>query len=106
MQPRHSAPSGIAMHQSFLSRAGFHKMSHRSISGRSHGKSRLSRPLILALMLALLVGTQHPAVATPARAQDKQPGASWLTTRNGQSFFVVGANYEGPTDRAWKMWDR
>src|SRR5207253_157481 len=43
---------------------------------------------------------------TPARAQDKQPGASWLTTRNGQSFFVVGANYEGPTDRAWKMWDR
>ena len=38
-------------------------------------------------------------------APSQQSTATWITARDGKPFFVIGANYEGPTDRAWKMWD-
>src|SRR5438128_2294805 len=60
---------------------------------------------IFALIIALLLSPQS-AVRSPqhASAQD-QPAPAWITPRDGKPFFVVGANYEGPTDRAWMMWE-
>src|SRR5690349_8254676 len=40
-----------------------------------------------------------------AYAQDRPASAVWITPRGGKPFFVIGANYEGPTDRAWLMWE-
>jgi len=40
-----------------------------------------------------------------ARAQEQPSTRAWITPRGGKPFFVIAANYEGPADRAWKMWD-
>lgn len=56
---------------------------------------------ILAILVLMPLGAIPP---TPGKAQDR-PQAVWITPRGGQPFFVVGANYEGPTDQAWMMWE-
>ena len=57
---------------------------------------------VLFLLFALLL----PSAASPvARAQGQAPNKGWITPKGGTPFFVIAANYEGPTDRAWKMWD-
>src|SRR3712207_71168 len=63
-------------------------------------------PLIcLALALAVCVPDFHTNTA-PAEAQQERPAAAWITPRGADKpFFVIGANYEGPTDRAWMMWE-
>ncbi|MDQ6693633.1 MAG: hypothetical protein M3014_04330 [Chloroflexota bacterium] len=57
----------------------------------------------------LLLSLLHAATHAPVHAQDLPPTQAatrtWITPRNGKPFFVVGANYEGPVDRAWQMWD-
>src|SRR5688572_6802943 len=59
---------------------------------------------ILALLLAYLTGPGY--VPTQAARQDPaRPPRAWIAPRGGQPFFVVGANYEGATDRAWAMWE-
>src|SRR5438132_12721443 len=72
----------------------------------SLARKRAPRLLIAAVLVAsilLPLSTQHSALST-AQAQD-QPAPAWITPRDGKPFFVVGANYEGPTDRAWMMWE-
>src|SRR6478672_7432119 len=94
------------MYHSNLTRPSVPVIKKSSISRGPRKAWRLSRPATFLLILALLVSSQHSAPGIrPAHAQDQQPVSSWITTRDGQSFFVLGANYEGPTDRAWKMWD-
>ncbi len=56
-------------------------------------------------MAALLVSAQPFAGAVIVRAQDAPSTPTWITPRGGKPFFVIGANYEGPVDRAWMMWD-
>ncbi len=56
-------------------------------------------------MAALLVSAQPFAGAVIVRAQDAPSSPTWITPRGGKPFFVIGANYEGPVDRAWMMWD-
>jgi hypothetical protein len=52
---------------------------------------------------ALAAGPSQPISAPVAvRGPDSR---LWITPRGGQPFFVVGANYEGPTDHAWMMWE-
>src|SRR5438105_2721703 len=68
-----------------------------------------SKPLRLLLALALFAALFHIPHSTfrtaVAHAQDQPASATWLAPRGGKPFFVIGANYEGPTDRAWMMWD-
>ncbi len=61
--------------------------------------------LVLTLLFPILV-THHSSLVTSAsaRAQGQVP-TTWIAPRGGKPFFVIGANYEGPTDRAWMMWD-
>jgi hypothetical protein len=42
-----------------------------------------------------------PAPAGPKASREP----AWVTPRGGQPLFVIGANYEGPTDQAWMMWE-
>ncbi|HEX9990147.1 MAG TPA: hypothetical protein VGE45_16945 [Chloroflexia bacterium] len=62
---------------------------------------------LVCLVLALAVCM--PAFytdAVPAQAQQDRPAAAWITPRGADKpFFVIGANYEGPTDWAWQMWE-
>jgi hypothetical protein len=68
---------------------------------------RIAIFVILALLLPLL----PEGASTEARIAALGPQSSvlsperWLSPRGGQPFFVVGANYEGATDRAWAMWE-
>ncbi|MEA2573682.1 MAG: hypothetical protein QOH93_980 [Chloroflexia bacterium] len=43
-------------------------------------------------------------IATP-QAAEQSPQPTWITPRNAEPLFVVGANYEGPVDRGWLMWE-
>src|SRR5215216_139512 len=68
------------------------------------------RTLQFALCLALLLTLiQNPKSKIQnrafARPQPQPASAQWVTPRGGTPYFVIGANYEGPTDRAWMMWD-
>ncbi len=55
-------------------------------------------------LLASLFLTGSYGTVPAAKAQDAQ-ASGWLTSRGGKPVFVMGANYEGPVDRAWLMWD-
>ncbi|MDQ5824376.1 MAG: hypothetical protein M3441_09235, partial [Chloroflexota bacterium] len=61
-------------------------------------------------MLVLLATSLIPAsarqvnIATP-QAAEELPQPLWIAPRGGEPLFVVGANYEGPVDRAWLMWE-
>jgi hypothetical protein len=61
--------------------------------------------LALALLLALLALPQ----TRPARAQSAvarpHPNAKQIVWPDGRARFVLGYNYEGPFDRAWRMWE-
>ena len=64
-------------------------------------RTTVNRTLVSILLLLLLAPLLAPTSTTPARAQstgNKQ--ASTLAPK-----FIVGANYEGPVDRAWAMWE-
>src|SRR5436309_541507 len=68
----------------------------------------IRRSAALALCLALLLPLiQNPKskIQNQAFAQPQPASAQWITPRGGKPFFVIGANYEGPTDRAWLMWN-
>ncbi|MEO8287166.1 MAG: hypothetical protein ABI670_12125 [Chloroflexota bacterium] len=58
--------------------------------------------VLLALLILLPLIPGHTAVAQNKPANQQ---SGWITPRGGQPFFVVGANYEGATDRAWMMWE-
>ncbi|MDQ3706969.1 MAG: hypothetical protein M3437_17450 [Chloroflexota bacterium] len=61
-------------------------------------------------VLVLLATSLIPAsarqvnIATP-QATEELPQPVWIAPRGGEPLFVVGANYEGPVDRAWLMWE-
>src|SRR5688572_14776910 len=75
--------------------------------------------VILALAAALLPlpAPTTPTTAAPIRntqyaispqnapPRQEQPAPVWIAPRGGNPFFMIGANYEGPTDRAWLMWE-
>lgn len=47
---------------------------------------------------------QSAAQNSPAVAGKIQARGDQLVDANGTRYFVAGINYEGPTDRAWAMW--
>src|SRR5258708_14618790 len=59
-----------------------------------------------SLLALLILVPAFSVLFVSARAGHAQgnPQNSWVTPRGGQPFFVIGANYEGPTDQAWMMW--
>ncbi len=63
----------------------------------------MRRVVAVALILGLIAG--H--AAGPARAASVPVAVlgEQFVDAAGQPVFVVGANYEGPADRAWQMWD-
>ncbi|MBI2756642.1 MAG: cellulase family glycosylhydrolase [Chloroflexi bacterium] len=57
---------------------------------------------ILLLLLASVMVQPGAALADPARVSgDRQR----LLAADGQPWFLVAVNYEGPFDRAWQMWE-
>ncbi len=63
----------------------------------------MRRAIVSLLALALLL----PSPLAPALAETPRlsvQGES-LVDEAGQPRFLLGANYEGPADRAWRMWD-
>ncbi len=87
-------------------------MHYSDVQRRSHGTIHLKRLVSLLLRasmcLVILSSLFQPSTSQPragvARAQIQPASASWITPRGGKPYFVIGANYEGPTDRAWLMW--
>src|SRR5438552_418211 len=71
--------------------------------------------LTVASAIGLLPGATVPARPVEATtlevsATASASGPSGLRSgrfvdANGQPVFLLGANYEGPADRAWQMWD-
>ncbi|HEY0068577.1 MAG TPA: hypothetical protein VGE04_01260 [Chloroflexia bacterium] len=65
-------------------------------------------PIFTALVLLatslIPASARQVTIATPQAGQ-QSPQVSWLTPRGGKPLFVVGANYEGPVDRGWLMWE-
>ncbi|HET9493283.1 MAG TPA: hypothetical protein VFR15_03555, partial [Chloroflexia bacterium] len=84
--------------------------------------------LTLVLLLSMLFVPSHdafaqdkeppPPVPTEEAPPPQPPGTpeegprpqanrepSWVAPRGGKPFFVIGANYEGPVDQAWMMWE-
>ncbi len=59
-----------------------------------------------SLLALLILVPAFSLLFVPARGSHAQatPQSAWVTPRGGQPFFVIGANYEGPTDQAWMMW--
>jgi hypothetical protein len=57
---------------------------------------------MLALLAGLAVDTQPSVAAGPAPVIVQ---SGLLADANGQPIFALGVNYEGPVDRAWRMWD-
>jgi hypothetical protein len=57
------------------------------------------------------VPTEEPAPQQPPGTPEQGPRPqanrepSWVAPRGGTPFFVIGANYEGPVDQAWMMWE-
>ena len=75
----------------------------RSAMRRSLRTTRIA-PIFTALVLLLsLFPPGAPRQAALAQGQPQQ--SALITPRGGNPFFVVGANYEGATDRAWMMWE-
>jgi hypothetical protein len=60
--------------------------------------------IALVAILLVLAGVWLPAAQTRASTPVGIRGEHFVDT-NGQSVFLLGANYEGPPDRAWQMWD-
>lgn len=69
-------------------------------------RRRAALPLRVLFLLGLLVG---PVVFGPRQARaDVSPlrfTGSTFVDPSGQAVFLVGANYAGPTDRAWVYWE-
>jgi Cellulase (glycosyl hydrolase family 5) len=69
-------------------------------------KSRRWGVPLIAFLLAFFV---LPIFASPPtiRAAGANFGVSngRIVDKNGNPFFIVGVNYEGHTDRAWRMWE-
>lgn len=64
--------------------------------------------LLLALCVPSLVSARASAPITfysSVQSQEARSGPIWITPRGGKPFFVIGANYEGASDRAWLMWE-
>lgn len=45
------------------------------------------------------------AIAVPVAAAPAALDGEYVVDDGGQAVFVLGASYEGPSDRAWRMWD-
>ncbi len=66
---------------------------------------RFSWLALLGLLALLLVPAPIASAQQPARVAPYAQGARLLRA-DGRSLFVLGYNYEGPSDRAWQMWQR
>jgi len=62
----------------------------------------MSRLFVVIALATFLVGPTGEAdgPTVPARVQGE-----YFVDGSGRPVFVLGANYEGPVDRAWQMWD-
>lgn len=68
-------------------------------------RSLAVRWLLAATAVLLLVALLPPAAPARAATVLVSPDGERLLDPSGRPLFVVGVNYEGPADRAWKMWD-
>jgi len=51
--------------------------------------------------------SQLPQVVLPRRPTGEiSTNGAQLADKDGTRYFIAGVNYEGHTDRAWKMWDK
>lgn len=67
----------------------------------------IARLLLAVLALASVLVIPAPPLVPPAEAAgtfSASPDGK-LIGPDGRPFFMLGFNYEGPLDRAWKMWD-
>jgi hypothetical protein len=64
----------------------------------------LSRATTAALFALLLLAIPTPS-ANAAGPTITTRAELFADTTTNQPFFLLGANYEGPADRAWRMWE-
>lgn len=67
--------------------------------------TRILLVTMCALCLPLSSGNKGHEAAYASQGEQPTGSPVWIAPRGGKPFFVIGANYEGPTDRAWKMWE-
>lgn len=65
-------------------------------------RHQFQRLFLIFLLAAFLIAPAH-AQSTVARVH---PDRMHLAHPDGRILFVLGYNYEGPSDRAWRMWER
>lgn len=58
------------------------------------------------LLICLLAGFQPPASYAQAAGVRVHADMKHLMGADGRALFVLGYNYEGPYDRAWRMWEQ
>jgi hypothetical protein len=61
--------------------------------------------LAVVTLLATLLVAPDPAPRAEAAARFSATADGRLVGPDGKPFFMLGFNYEGPLDRAWKMWE-
>lgn len=71
-------------------------------------QSRRLLATTLALLLPLILVSGAFPMTTHAQngVMRPHPNGRYLATPDGKRFFALGYNYEGPADRAWKLWER
>lgn len=62
------------------------------------------RSLVLVVLAAGLLLRPTPAASSPLQVGISGDGARLLAP-DGRPLFLLGVNYEGPADRAWKLWE-
>jgi len=60
--------------------------------------------LLLALLVLLPASTQMAAAAPASAGPAYAANGTYLVDAAGRPVFLIGASYQGPADRAWKMW--
>jgi hypothetical protein len=78
------------------------------ITTQSRVAMRCSLPKLCALLFVLALAAS-PAPAALAQSQTvvrAHPDGAHFARPDGRLLFVLGYNYEGPSDRAWRMWER
>src|SRR4051794_23595686 len=72
-------------------------------------RKRSTWTLLNSLLLLLLTAASTLTTPPPARGAPGYVGVApdhtRLTSPDGRPFFIWGINYEGPQDRAWRMWE-
>ena len=82
-----------------------HPLYHHS-GGVMFGSSLSLLLIMIMIMISALPGSMQAASYTQTAGIRVHADMKHLMRADGRPFFVLGYNYEGPYDRAWRMWEQ